>query len=91
MDHARHPAWYWSRTLMITEDIEEPSRFDPACCVSSVVASCKTVMRLLMNALCSLPQNGGAHSAPARERRGASGPRERPSRDVGGAPRSHET
>jgi DNA-binding transcriptional MerR regulator len=33
------------------------------------------------------PHNGlGAHSAPARERRGVSGPRERPSRGVGRSP-----
>ena len=31
-------------------------------------------MRLLTRILFSLPQNGGAHGAPARERRGASGP-----------------
>src|SRR5438034_8426033 len=36
--------------------------------------------------LFSLPHNGGVHSAPARERRGAKGPRERPSRGVGRSP-----
>ena len=30
--------------------------------------------------------NGGAHGAPARERRGVSGPRKRPSRGVGRSP-----
>src|SRR4029450_834323 len=34
----------------------------------------------------SLPHNGGAYSAPARERRGAMGPRKRPSRGVGRSP-----
>jgi two-component system, NarL family, sensor kinase len=33
-----------------------------------------------------LPHGGGAHSAPARERRGAWGPRERPSRGQGRSP-----
>src|SRR5437870_5297185 len=43
-------------------------------------------MRRLTRILFSLPHNGGAHSAPARERRGAKGPRERPSRGVGRSP-----
>ena len=43
-------------------------------------------MRFLTRILFSLPHNGGAHSAPARERRGASGPRKRPSRGVGRSP-----
>src|SRR4029453_4494800 len=34
----------------------------------------------------SLPHNGGAYSAPARERRGAMGPRKRPTRGGGGSP-----
>src|SRR5213592_4398945 len=43
-------------------------------------------MRRFTRILFSLPHNGGAHSAPARERRGAKGPRERPSRGVGRSP-----
>ena len=43
-------------------------------------------MRRFTRLLFSLPHNGGAHSAPARERRGAKGPRERPSRGVGRSP-----
>jgi Ca-activated chloride channel homolog len=44
-------------------------------------------MQRLMRTLFSLPHNGlGAHSAPARERRGASGPRKRPSRGPGQSP-----
>ena len=43
-------------------------------------------MRLLTRILFSLPHNGGAHGAPARERRGVSGPRKRPSRGVGRSP-----
>jgi hypothetical protein len=34
----------------------------------------------------SPPHDGGAHGAPARERRGAWGPRKRPSRGVGRSP-----
>src|SRR5437667_6353097 len=45
-----------------------------------------TVMRRFTRLPFSLPHNGGAHSAPARERRGAKGPRERPSRGVGRSP-----
>src|SRR5216117_2861901 len=45
-------------------------------------------MRRFTRLLFSLPHNGGAHSAPARERRGAKGPRERPSRGVGRSPTS---
>src|SRR5438477_12011839 len=43
-------------------------------------------MRRFTRILFSLPHNGGAHSAPARERRGVKGPRERPSRGVGRSP-----
>src|SRR5437762_14069190 len=43
-------------------------------------------MRRFTRILFSLPHNGGANSAPARERRGAKGPRERPSRGVGRSP-----
>src|SRR6266513_1510800 len=43
-------------------------------------------MRRFTRILFSLPHNAGAHSAPARERRGAKGPRERPSRGVGRSP-----
>ena len=46
----------------------------------------KTVMRRLTRISYSLPHNGGAHSAPASERRGAAGPRERPSRGPGRSP-----
>src|SRR4029450_3352562 len=43
-------------------------------------------MRRPTRILLSLPHNGGAHSAPARERRGVPGPRKRPSRGVGRSP-----
>ena len=43
-------------------------------------------MRLLTRILFPLPHDGGAHSAPARERRGVSGPRKRPSRGVRAEP-----
>src|SRR5262249_9229778 len=43
-------------------------------------------MRLFTRILFSLPHNGAAHSAAARERSGAWGPRERPSRGVGQSP-----
>src|SRR5438552_3154039 len=43
-------------------------------------------MRRFTRLLFPLPHNGGAQRAPARERRGAKGPRERPSRGVGRSP-----
>ena len=53
----------------------------------------RTVMRhragltRILYSLCDEPHNGhGAHGAPARERRGAEGPRERPSGGVGRSP-----